>query len=771
MVPFLGSLPAALAGPRHPRGRPARSWSRWSACCATSSARGCSRRVHWLTYALWPVALVHALGTGTDAGSLWMDAVAAVCTVAVVSARSPGGCSRRTPSAAVSASPGWSPDDRRSAATRSARGRRPRAPARLPAPAPPAPPPRRRRADRARRGGRAHRPRWRRLPHRPQAALRRRARPGRRRQRHGGRAAQLQGRRRCSPAPRASWSTGSPCSASALRARRVVLATGPEVPASGHGRARGRASAPGSRCSICRAASSPVRSPPWSARLNGARAASPATRSCRSSAAASTAGPTLVLNAETLAQLALLARYGADWFRSLGTPDDPGHLPGHDHRLHRRTCRHPGRPRGRARRPPCARVLARGRDRPRPGRRRAGRRLPRRLGARLGTSTCCSPRSDLARFGATPGAGVVHVLDREPVRCASRPRVAELPRRRRAPASAARASTACRGWPDTLRRLARPGRPPGTGRRGRAAARAGRRTRRLRPPRRDGALRGQHHAGLRRPRRGPPGGSLPCACTSTGPGVTATAPAPSCCPSCCRPTSGASRSPATDQRDPRGPAPASQRHARRAVKACPLQALRLVETSTDRGRRQAAAGLAARGSPWRWPASRWGSPAPQPPASESEPRFLPTTITARPPGRSRGSHWSSSSCSASLPTRIGGFDQISSYVASGSTSSGSTARNRSATPSRSAFSRASSSARSLTSTAVTRASGHRDGDGEPDHAVPAAEVEHLAGLHRRRCLAQQHAGADVEPPLGEDTRARGQLQPVAPDVGPHRHPA
>jgi sulfoxide reductase heme-binding subunit YedZ len=41
------------------------------------------RAVHWTTYALWPMALVHALGNGSDNGTAWLRAVAGVCTAAV----------------------------------------------------------------------------------------------------------------------------------------------------------------------------------------------------------------------------------------------------------------------------------------------------------------------------------------------------------------------------------------------------------------------------------------------------------------------------------------------------------------------------------------------------------------------------------------------------------------------------------------------------------------------------------------------------------------
>jgi methionine sulfoxide reductase heme-binding subunit len=44
------------------------------------------RAVHWLAYASWPVALVHSLGTGSDARSAWLAVLAFGCTIAVVAA-------------------------------------------------------------------------------------------------------------------------------------------------------------------------------------------------------------------------------------------------------------------------------------------------------------------------------------------------------------------------------------------------------------------------------------------------------------------------------------------------------------------------------------------------------------------------------------------------------------------------------------------------------------------------------------------------------------
>jgi sulfoxide reductase heme-binding subunit YedZ len=46
------------------------------------------RGIHWLAYGSWPVAMAHSLGMGTDASQLWMDGVAAICTVAVLGALS-----------------------------------------------------------------------------------------------------------------------------------------------------------------------------------------------------------------------------------------------------------------------------------------------------------------------------------------------------------------------------------------------------------------------------------------------------------------------------------------------------------------------------------------------------------------------------------------------------------------------------------------------------------------------------------------------------------
>jgi predicted ferric reductase len=44
---------------------------------------GAWRVIHWLTYAAWPIGVVHGLGTGTDTWSAWMLAITAACVAGV----------------------------------------------------------------------------------------------------------------------------------------------------------------------------------------------------------------------------------------------------------------------------------------------------------------------------------------------------------------------------------------------------------------------------------------------------------------------------------------------------------------------------------------------------------------------------------------------------------------------------------------------------------------------------------------------------------------
>lgn len=114
--------------------------------------------------------------------------------------------------------------------------------------------------------------------------------------------------------------------------------------------------------------------------------------------------PTLVVNAETLAQLALVARFGADWFRSQGTRHDPGTF--------LVTVSGTGRPQVLevARGSVLRDVLA-----------RAGARLDRVGGVLIGgyhgtwiPSEAMDVRlckDELSAYGATTGAGIIHLLD------------------------------------------------------------------------------------------------------------------------------------------------------------------------------------------------------------------------------------------------------------------------------------------------------------------------------------------------------------------------
>jgi DMSO/TMAO reductase YedYZ heme-binding membrane subunit len=47
---------------------------------------GVWRAVHWLSYACWPIALLHTFGTGSDASRTWLLALSVVCIAAVLAA-------------------------------------------------------------------------------------------------------------------------------------------------------------------------------------------------------------------------------------------------------------------------------------------------------------------------------------------------------------------------------------------------------------------------------------------------------------------------------------------------------------------------------------------------------------------------------------------------------------------------------------------------------------------------------------------------------------
>jgi sulfoxide reductase heme-binding subunit YedZ len=69
------------------------------------------RGVHWAAYAVWPLAFVHSLGSGTDVGTGWLRAVAAGCALAVALAvgwRCSESFLRRPPADSTGAGPGVS---------------------------------------------------------------------------------------------------------------------------------------------------------------------------------------------------------------------------------------------------------------------------------------------------------------------------------------------------------------------------------------------------------------------------------------------------------------------------------------------------------------------------------------------------------------------------------------------------------------------------------------------------------------------------------------
>lgn len=167
--------------------------------------------------------------------------------------------------------------------------------------------------------------------------------------------------------------------------------------------------------------------------------------------------PTLVLNAETLAHVALIARHGADWFRSQGLPDDPGTGLVTLTASTRDLLPRPGVVEVRRGAPLSELVRRGGAD---PGRVQAVL-LGGYHGAWVPGSALDTPWSvaGLAPYGATPGAGIVHLLDTTACPLAVAAEVTAY----LAGQSARQCGPCLNGLPrmaETMRRLARPGGDP-----------------------------------------------------------------------------------------------------------------------------------------------------------------------------------------------------------------------------------------------------------------------------------------------------------------------
>ena len=189
-------------------------------------------------------------------------------------------------------------------------------------------------------------------------------------------------------------------------------------------------------------------------------------------------------------------------------------------------------------------------------------------------------------------------------------------------------------------------------------------------------------------------------------------------------------------------------------------------------RRLPRAATPAPGTPWRWRAAWSGSPAPSSQRwSESRAEVLADDhhrAAVRAPAAA--ARCSSRSCSACLPIRIGGFDQISSYVASaGTLRRASHAVNRSGQPERRGVLVGQQHGPLVDldpgdarPPAVRRGTPRR-GDGQPDHAVPDAEVEHAA---RRRAARSRGTARPSRCRAGPRLKTPEPLTSVEP-LAPH----